>query len=200
VDGGILENITIDNITMMDVADYPIFIRLGRRNRGPAGTKDGILRNVSISNVIATGIDMKCGVEILGLPGDDIEGVRLQNIRLQFSGGGTEGDAKRVPPELEKDYPEPGRFGVMPAYGLYARHVRGLEIADFRVGFDKEDLRPSMICNDVDGLEIDNYKARVAKGVPAARFDGVDGLVIRNSPVLNGLTASPRQQSFGPVR
>jgi polygalacturonase len=200
VDGGILENITIDNITMMDVAEYPIFIRLGRRNRGPAGTRDGTLRNVLISNVIATGIDAESGVQILGLPGDDIEGVRLQNIRLQFNGGGTKDDAKRVPPELEKDYPEPRRFGVMPAYGLFARHVRNLEIADFRVACDKEDLRPSMICNDVDGLEIDNYKAQVARDVPAARFDGVDGLVIRNSPVLDGLTASRRQQSFGAVR
>ena len=95
---------------------------------------------------------------------------------------------------------EPRRFGVMPAYGLYARHVRDLEIADFRVGFDKEDLRPSMICTDVTGLEIDNYKAQVGQGVPAARFLGVDGLVIRNSPVLDGLTASRRQHSFQTVR
>ena len=194
VDGGILENITIDNITMMDVADYPIFIRLGRRNREPDGTKVGALRNVLISNVIATGIDSRSGVQIMGLPGYDIEGVRLQNIRLQFTGGGTEADAKRHPPELEKDYPEPKRFGVMPAYGLFARHVRDLEIADFRVGFDKEDLRPSMVCVDVDDLEIDNYKAQVARKVPAARFDGVGGLVVRNSPVLDGLTASRRQK------
>jgi polygalacturonase len=199
VDGGILENITIDNITMMDVADYPIFIRLGRRNRGPAGTKVGTLRNVFISNVIATGIDAKSGVQIMGLPGYDIEGVRLQNIRLQFNGGGTKEDAKRVPPELETGYPEPRRFGVMPSYGLFARHVRDLEIADFRAGFEKEDLRPSAVFNDVDGLEIDNYKALVAKGVPAARFDGVDGLVVRNSPVLVGLRAHRRQRPVAPA-
>ena len=35
VDGGIMENITINNLTMMDVAYYPIYITTGRRNRGP---------------------------------------------------------------------------------------------------------------------------------------------------------------------
>jgi polygalacturonase len=194
VDGGILENITIDNLTMMDVADYPIFIRLGRRNRGPEGTKTGTLRNVSISNVIATDIDAKSGVQITGIPERSIEGVRLQNIQLVFKGGGTTNDAQRVPPELETGYPEPTRFGIMPAYGLFARHVRNLEIAGFRVAFEKEDLRPPMVCEDVDGLEIDNFKAQVAKDVPAARFDGVDGLVVRNSPVLNGIAARKREK------
>ena len=35
VDGGIMENITINNITMMDVPDYAIYITTGKRNRGP---------------------------------------------------------------------------------------------------------------------------------------------------------------------
>ncbi len=196
VDGGILENINISNITMMDVAEYPIFIRLGRRNRAPEGTKTGTLRNVFISNVIATGIDPASGVQILGLPERPIEGLRLQNIRLIFKGGGTKEAAARVPPELETGYPEPSRFGVMPTYGLYARHVRDLEIADFRVSFEKEDLRPPLAFVDVDGLELDHLKAQVAKDVPAARFDGVDGLVIRNSPALDGLPVRKRAQSF----
>ena len=33
VDGGIMENITINNLTMMDVAAYPIYITTGNRNR-----------------------------------------------------------------------------------------------------------------------------------------------------------------------
>src|SRR5256886_12692564 len=39
VHGGLLEDVTIDNITMRDVMDSPIFLRLGRRMRGPAGIK-----------------------------------------------------------------------------------------------------------------------------------------------------------------
>jgi hypothetical protein len=36
----------------------------------------------------------------------------------------------------------------------------------------------------VKGLEIDNFKAQLMPGVTPAKFDGVTGLVIRNSPVL----------------
>ena len=35
VDGGIMDNITINNLTMMDVPDYAIYITTGKRNRTP---------------------------------------------------------------------------------------------------------------------------------------------------------------------
>ena len=38
VDGGIMENISINNLTMMDVPDYAIYITTGKRNRAPAVT------------------------------------------------------------------------------------------------------------------------------------------------------------------
>ena len=185
VDGGIMENISISNITMMEVDDYPIYITLGRRNRGPDSLTMGTVRNIFISNVIATGIDTMSGVHITGLPGFPVENVRLQNIWLFYKGGGTKEHADRVPPELDKGYPEPRRIGFTPAYGVFARHVKGLELSDIRLDFVNEDLRPPIVCIDVDGLEIDNFKARVAKGVRSARFVDVKGLVIRNSPVLS---------------
>lgn len=184
VDGGIMENITVSNITMMDVAVYPIYIRLGSRNRAPEGTPVGKARNIIISKVIATGIEPMSGIQITGIPDHYIEDVRLENIWLTFKGGGTQEDAARVPPELANDYPEPSRAGIMPGYGLFARHVRHLEIANVRVGFETQDLRPAMVCVDVDGLEIDNFKAQLASDVLAAKFEAVKSLVIRNSPVL----------------
>ncbi len=189
VDGGIMENITINNITMMDVADYPIYICLGSRNRGPEGTTTGKVRNIFISNVIATGIGSMSGIQIPGLPGFNIEDVRLDNINLVFNGGGTKEDADVVPPELNAGYPEPNKIGVMPAYGLFARHVHGLELANLHVRFEKEELRPAMTCIDVDGLEIDGFKAQVAPDVAAAIFKDVTNLKIRNSPVLKGIEA-----------
>lgn len=189
VDGGIMENIVISNITMMDVVHYPIYITLGRRHRGPDVTVDGTLRNILISNVIATGIEKMSGIQITGTPGQPIEGVRLENIKLVFNGGGTHEDAAIIPRELGTDYPEPAVIGVMPAYGLFARHVRGLELENISVSFVKEDLRPAMICTDVDGLEIDNFKAQLAADVPAARFNDVRRLVVRNSPILEEVAA-----------
>ena len=53
VDGGIMENITINNLTMMDVIAYPIYITTGKRNRGPDVTTPSRIRNIFISNVIA---------------------------------------------------------------------------------------------------------------------------------------------------
>jgi polygalacturonase len=182
VDGGILENITIDNISMMDVATYPIYITMGKRNRTPDLTTPSRMKNILISNVIATGVDRQSGIQIAGLPEQPIEGLRLENIRLIFNGGGTTNDAALVPLELGTGYPEPR--GVMPAYGLFARHVKGLELANINVSFLKDDFRPAIECLDVNGLEIDNFKAQLASGVAASKFEGVTGQVIRNSPML----------------
>jgi polygalacturonase len=190
VDGGIMENISINNITMMDVVACPIYLTTGDRNRGPNVTTPSQMRNIFISNVIASGIDPMSGIQLGGLPKQPLENIRLENIHLFFKGGGTKADALLLPRELGTDYPEPSRLGVMPAYGLYARHVRGLELADISVGFEKFDLRPAMACLDVDGLEIDNFKAQLMRGVPAVKFVVVKNVVIRNSPILDGMTAN----------
>jgi polygalacturonase len=185
VDGGIMENISINNLTMMDGNDYAIYITTGKRNRSGAPAGPSVCRNISISDVIADGVGRAGGVEIFGLPDHPIEGLRLDNIRLICNGGGTQADAARTPRELAYDYPEPGREGTMPAYGLFARHVKGLELANFNLSFKTDDLRPAIVCVDVNKLEIDNFKAQVADGVlPSVLADNVTGVVIRNSPVL----------------
>jgi hypothetical protein len=143
------------------------------------------MRNIRISNVVASGCEPQSGIQITGLPEKPIEDLRLENIRLVFNGGGTKEQGELVPRELGTGYPEPR--GVMPAYGVFARHVKGLELANVSVSFEKEDLRPAMACVDVNRLEIDNFKAQLAEGVSAARFEDVKGLVVRNSPVLQNL-------------
>ena len=141
-------------------------------------------RNIFISNVIATGVEPNERHSNHRHPGQPIEGVRLDNIRLIFKGGGKKQSAAHVPTELGTGYPEPGKIGMMPAYGVFARHVRDLELANIKVSFAANDFRPAMVCSDVNGLEIDNFKAQTAAGVSTARFDRVTGLVFYNSPGL----------------
>ena len=188
VDGGIMENITVNNLTMMDVRDCAIYITTGKRNRTPGVTTNSRMKNIFISNVIADGVDKLSGIQITGLPEQPVEGVRLENIRLTSKGGGTAEDAARIPKELGNGYPDPNRLGIMPAYGIFARHVRDLELANIHLDFRTSDLRPAIQCADVDGLEIDNLKAQLTAGVPAAVLAGdVRGVAIRNSPVLSGI-------------
>jgi polygalacturonase len=185
VDGGILENITINNLTMMDVPDYAIYLTTGKRNRTPGVTTNSRMRNILISNVIADGVGKMSGIQIMGLPEQPIEGVRLENIRLISHGGGTTNDAAIVPKELGTGYPEPGHIGTLPAYGFYARHVRDLELANIHLNFSGNELRPAAVFADVDGLEIDNLKPQSADGVrPVEMLADVRNAVIRNSPAV----------------
>jgi hypothetical protein len=127
------------------------------------------------------------GIQITGLPEQPVENVRLENIRLEFKGGGTTADAARNPPEfsnVRERYPEPNRVGVMPAYGVFARHVRNLELANISVSFVTNDFRPAAMFADVQGLEIDNFKPQVATGVQPAVFADDVSYTIRNSPAL----------------
>ena len=193
VDGGILENITINNLSMTDIHTYAIYLSTGNRNRAPDVKTNSRMKNILISNVIVNCVDKSsapnmCGIEIMGLPEQPIEGVRLENIRFVSKGGGTQKDAAIQPKELGTDYPEPSNLGMMPAYGIFARHVKDLELANIHLNFETNDFRPALVCSDVNGLEIDNLKAQLADGVPVKIFDSVSALVIRNSPVLEAMS------------
>ena len=182
VDGGTLENMTISNLSMIDVIGAPIYLTTGKRNRGPDVTTVSQVKNILISDIVATGCDAQSGIQIAGLPGAPIEGVRLENIRLLFKGGGTKESAERVPPELGTGYPEPSKLGTMPAYGVFARHVKDLEIANLRVSFATDDLRPALSFVDVDDLDLDDCRAQLANGTPAVKWDSATNVVVRNSP------------------
>lgn len=79
VDGGLLEDISISNITMRDIVNSPIFLRLGGRMRGPEGVPIGKLRRVSISNLMVYNADSHFSSIISGIPDHDIEDIKLNN-------------------------------------------------------------------------------------------------------------------------
>lgn len=160
VDGGPIEDVTIDNLTMRDIANAPIFVRRGNRARTPGAPPPGVIRRVSISNVVASGVNGAQGILISGIPGYPIEDLRLSNIRVHYAGGGTKADAALVPEEKEQDYPEPDMFGRMPAYALFARHVAGLDVRDGDFTFDAPELRPAVQLLDVVRVDLDHFRAQ----------------------------------------
>lgn len=166
VDGGDLEDITVSNITMRDVVNSPIFVRLAARLRSPEGTPVGHVRRVNISDVVVYNADARYSTLISGIPGHDIEDLKLNHIRILYAGGGTREQAAIVPAESEKEYPEPYRFGTMPAYGFFIRHVTGIEFNDVEAGSLKEDQRPAFVLQDVKHADFNHVKAQHTSQTP----------------------------------
>jgi polygalacturonase len=110
VDGAILEDITVTNISMRDIVSAPIFLRLGDRMRAPDNTPVGTLKRVIISNLVCSNSVSRLGSIISGIPGHPIEDVKISNVQILHQGGGTREDAAYQPPEYEDMYPEPTMF------------------------------------------------------------------------------------------
>ena len=181
VDGGSIEDVVVTNVTMRDVTTAPIFLRLGRRMRGPEGTPVGRLRRVQISDVVVSDADPRFASIIAGLPGHPVEDVRLSDIRIIYKGGGTRAQAALEPPEREANYPEPSMFGELPAYGFFIRHARGVELSNVEVGFMAEDLRPAFHLEDVKGATFLGVAAQKAADVPTFVLKMVEDFNVRHS-------------------
>jgi polygalacturonase len=162
VDGGLLEDVTITNITMRDIVNDPIFLRLGARMRGPEGVPVGKLRRIKISNIIVYNADQSYTCTIAGLPGHPIEDIHLGNIRIYYKGRGTKEQAAREIPENENKYPEPGMFGAAPVYGLFVRHAKDVKMNDVEFSFLEPDDRPGFMFDDVDGIDMRNVTVQRA--------------------------------------
>ena len=163
VDQGIMENITVSNVTMNHVHHYPIYITTGCRNRGPKDvTTPSTAANISISNVTALDCDSLCSIIITGMPDAPIRNVSLSNIRLEFQGGGARTLADKDYREQSTNYPEPKFAGQTPAYGLYARHVDSLRATDLTFTCQRPEFRPAVLLDDVHHALLRDISAPVA--------------------------------------
>jgi polygalacturonase len=171
VDGALMEDIAITNITMRDLNNSPLFMRLGARLRGPKeSTKVGTLRRILVSNLTCYNAPQKVSSILSGIPGHAIEDVKLSNIYIETAGGGTPEMAKIEPSELENSYPEPTMFGSMPASGFFLRHMRNLEMSHVEIANTTPDARPAFYLSDVEGADFFAVTApRGANGAFALR-------------------------------
>jgi Right handed beta helix region/Putative Ig domain len=182
-----VRNISISRVTIEDVDPrYPILI---------AGLVNNPIENVSISDVSVQyrgGLKMEHAVEQRQLnqpytytgyqaaPASQSlpwlvntffskNEALLPRIGWNRSASGGAGGWTPDPyniPEMPREYPEPSNFGVLPAYGLYARHVRGLTLSNISFSTTLEDERPAVVLDDVETGALRGVKAQVKADVP----------------------------------
>ena len=148
----------------------------------PRGTTTpAVLRNVSFSNIHGTVTTdppqlAEAKVTSTANPGErhscitfncvggaTMENISMDNIHLVFGGGGTAEDgARRDIPEVAGEY---FMLGPMPAYGLYARGVKGLTLQNIRLQVATPDLRPAMIFDRVEDASVSGLNVQ---GDPSA--------------------------------
>jgi polygalacturonase len=199
VDGAVIEDVTCANITMRDVFEAPIFIRLGARMRGPAGVPVGTIRRVILSGISCMQAEgsPKIACILAGISGHAIEDVKITDVMVVNRGGGTKSDAEAQVPEKEKQYPEPNMFGTTPAHGFFVRHVRGLEMQAVKIECSHVDARPVFVLEDVKDATFGRMKVPVNAGVPTFVLNQVQEFsVFRSKPVPDTEVATAEKKEI----
>jgi polygalacturonase len=185
VDGGVMEGISISNV-VIDGPEVPIFIRLGNRGRkhweGAPQPGVGSMRGISLSHVTAYNVKTT-GCSITGITGYDVEDVTLYDIRLRFTGG-VDKDVSTDVEELADQYPEALMWGILPSYGFYVRHVRGLRMQGVSLNTQQDDVRPAVHFSDVIDARIENSDMTISASARSAIvLEKVVGLSLSGSVV-----------------
>jgi hypothetical protein len=166
VDGALLEDVAISNITMHGITDVPMFLRLGRRMRGPEGTPVGKLRRVSINNMVVSHSASRQACLITGIPGHVIEDVKLCNIFILHEGGGTRESASIQPEELENVYPDQTASARCRLMASLFAMCRDSTCAMLTFEPSKRISAPAFVLDDVAGADFVHVKAQLATGTP----------------------------------
>jgi hypothetical protein len=168
-----VQNIQFSNLVMHDVTG-PISINLNNRSRPSAPVDQpaaqlGYVRNIRFSGIQASVVSEGRQYEDMAFPqnyrtgetrqcivlnaiGDTIlEGISLSDIHVTYGGGGTSGEARREIPAVAGEYFE---IGTPPAYGIYARNVRGLDLNNVEFRFEVPDQRPAVVFDHVAGAAL----------------------------------------------
>ncbi|WPV01108.1 glycosyl hydrolase family 28 protein [Mucilaginibacter sp. cycad4] len=203
--GSRFENISFSNLVMKDVTG-PISIGLGTQKSSVNKTTDtpGIIRNISFNNIQATvvkpvplrdsefaskynpGEIFSC-VTLNAMGDVFLENISFDNVHVTFPGGGTtEQAAVRDVPKVAGEYYE---IGVPPAYGMYARNVRGLSLHNVRFAMASPDLRPALILDNVEDVTVNGLSAQGQKSAESLlRFINTRDVLVSAMRVLTQVT------------
>lgn len=203
--GSRFENITFSNLVMKDVTG-PISIGLGTTKSSVNKVTDtqGIIRNISFNNIQATVVKPVPlrGSEFASKynPGeifscitlnamDDVylENISFNNVHVTFPGGGTAEHASvRDVPKVAGEYYQ---IGIPPAYGMYARNVRGLTLHNIRFAMTSPDMRPALILDNVQDATVNGLSAQGQKDAESLlRFINTQDILVTALRVLTPVT------------
>lgn len=165
VDGGVMEDVSVRNIEIGAGVQTPILIRHGRRHESAVKGRPSVMRNILIENVRAVApAESLIACSITGVPGLRPHNIVLRNVDLLFPGdveppfpGGREVSEKfDSVPEVEGSYPENRMFGtILPAWGIYVRHVDGIAFENVHLKLANPDRREhAVVAVDVSGLSV----------------------------------------------
>jgi Glycosyl hydrolases family 28 len=134
------------------------------------GREQGIVRNISFNNIRATVTsspdqlpnvpftsgysvgEIRSCIALNAIGGTYLENISFDDVHITYGGGGTAEDAAiRNVPQRAGEYFELGR---LPAYGMYARSVRGLTLHNVRFQVEQPDLRPALVFDHVEDAAI----------------------------------------------
>jgi Glycosyl hydrolases family 28 len=168
VDGAAIQDVVVDSLTAVNTGNA-LFIRIGARS----GLRQSTLADVSIRHFSVeiaagkadSGYPYEGPVEdqprnispivLTGLPGAFLQDIRLEDVTIRYPGGGNPFIASRSPadsvPELPAKYPEFSMFRELPAWGLYVRHVRGMQVKNLHLYCAAKDYRTAIVLDDVEG-------------------------------------------------
>ncbi len=122
---------------------------------------------------------------IVGIPGNPVTGVTLENIEITY-GGRADKKIAWIPldkistvPENETGYPEFSMFGELPAWGFYIRHADGIVLKNVTMRYVEDDFRPAMVLDDVKNSQLQNITIPTAKEMPMFYLYNTSGVSMK---------------------
>jgi hypothetical protein len=111
-----------------------------------------------------------------------MQDISFDDVKVTYGGGGTAEEAQREIPQLAGEYFE---IGTPPAYGLFARNVRGLVLNNVRLEVAAPDLRPAVVLDHVTDAAINGLSAQGnPKAKSVLRFSETKDVLISAARVL----------------
>lgn len=190
MDGFLFSNLILRNVVsavLMTFNNHTVYVDGPAEPAPMQSMRNFIFSNFQVTAKASPKDTAKPLILLTGLPGHAIENVTFRNFTITAAGGGSVADGMiRTVPELHRVRPEFTQFGkALPAYGLYARHVRGLVLDRVALGSATPEHRPAVVCDDVADFHLSEGTAAVSPDAEAVlRLQNVQGAWIRQTRPL----------------